>query len=63
MESILEGVTETLSVLAIDSELMFYVPPDVPAKLIGDSGKLRQVFMNLIGNNTLERHFYDFYSY
>lgn len=50
VEAILEDVTETLSVLATGAELMIFVHQDVPARLIGDSGKLRQVCINLIGN-------------
>ncbi|MFI4987269.1 MAG: response regulator [Alphaproteobacteria bacterium] len=35
---------------AKDLELLFSVEPDVPAMLIGDSLRLRQVLQNLIGN-------------
>lgn len=49
VEAILEDVIETLSILAVEAELMFHVHKDVPIKLIGDSGKLRQVIMNLVG--------------
>lgn len=49
VEAILEDVIETLSILAVAAELMFFVHRDVPTKLIGDAGKLRQVIMNLVG--------------
>lgn len=54
VESILEDVIGTVSILATKSELMLYVHRDVPAKLIGDSGKLRQVIMNLVGMYKIE---------
>ncbi len=31
-------------------ELISFLPPDAPEKLIGDPGRLRQIFVNLIGN-------------
>ncbi|MGX9357115.1 ATP-binding protein [Roseobacteraceae bacterium S113] len=31
-------------------ELMVWVPPDIPASLQGDAGRLRQVLTNLVGN-------------
>jgi hypothetical protein len=52
VESILEDVIETLSILAVSVELLFYVHREVPAKLIGDSGKLRQIIMNLVGKRS-----------
>ncbi len=31
-------------------ELISFLPPDAPEKLIGDPGRVRQIFVNLIGN-------------
>jgi PAS domain S-box-containing protein len=48
-------VGETLKALALRAhakglELAFQVAPDVPATLMGDPGRLRQVLLNLVGN-------------
>ena len=55
MEAILEDVIETISILAVAAELIFYVHRDVPTRLIGDPGKLRQVIMNLVGKDKEDR--------
>ncbi|MEN8148371.1 MAG: response regulator [Planctomycetota bacterium] len=50
-----ELVGDTMRLLAVrahekDLELAFQVHPDVPERLVGDRGRLRQVVVNVVGN-------------
>lgn len=50
--AVLEGSAELLAGRARDKQLalMTYLAPDVPPRLCGDAGRLRQILLNLIGN-------------
>jgi len=50
-----DSLADTLKLLAGRAaekgiELAYHIPPDVPAKLMGDPGRLCQVISNLVGN-------------
>lgn len=52
VEPLIEGVIELLSPRAQDKgiEIAGYVHPSVPASIVGDGARLRQILMNLAGN-------------
>ena len=52
LQSVVESVADLLSPRAIEKglELPTYIGVDVPLKLRGDAGRLRQVLLNLTGN-------------
>ncbi len=52
LEQMLHDTMKTLAARAHqkDLELLLHVAPDVPDRLIGDPGRLRQVLVNLVGN-------------
>ncbi len=53
LRTILEEITETFRAKVLEKhlELVTFVAPNVPEGLIGDSFRLRQILLNLIGNS------------
>jgi signal transduction histidine kinase/DNA-binding response OmpR family regulator len=52
LRTVLDEVTETFRAKVVEKhvELVTYVPPGVPDRLIGDALRVRQVLTNLVGN-------------
>ncbi len=52
LEGLLRDTTKTLAIRAHEKniELLLNVAPNVPDRLLGDPGRLRQVLINLLGN-------------
>ncbi len=52
VEEIVEGVAETLAPIAEkkQTELLMFVDPSIPARVVSDPVRLRQILMNLAGN-------------
>ncbi|MBF0467547.1 MAG: response regulator, partial [Desulfamplus sp.] len=53
LRALLDDVSDALAYRAAKKgiELISFISPDVPSNLIGDPGRLRQIFMNLGGNS------------
>ncbi|MEI7637835.1 MAG: response regulator [Syntrophus sp. (in: bacteria)] len=52
LRNVFEDVTEAFSQQAIQKglELISFITPDTPTRIVGDPGRLKQVLRNLIGN-------------
>src|SRR5579864_1447076 len=52
LRSLVEGVADLMAVKTQEKgvELLCFIEPDVPTRLLGDAGRLRQVLVNLAGN-------------
>ena len=52
LRNTVEGVASTIASRAEEKglELISFIPPQLPTRLLGDPGRLRQVLINLVGN-------------
>ncbi len=58
LRSCVEDVLDLMASRAVERhiELLAHIDPDIPAHVIGDMGRLRQVLVNLIGNSIKFTH-------
>ncbi len=52
LKALLEDLARTFAVRAEQKgvELILYISPETPSRLVGDPGRLRQILVNLVGN-------------